>query len=134
MTLYVDSGALLKRYVIEPDSAVAQRLLGADRVLVTSCITLVEVRRNLARLLTGSDRSRARQAFGEDLDEFALVSCDEATADAASRIAETLGVRSLDAVHLASAQRLQIPGLGFLTFDLRQAQAARSLGFTVLGC
>lgn len=134
MTLYVDSSALLKRYVIETDSAVAQRLLGSDRVLVTSWITLVEVRRNLARLLTGSDRSRARRAFGEDLDEFALVSCDEATADAASRIAETLGIRSLDAVHLASAQRLQIPGLGFLTFDLRQAQAARSLGFTVLGC
>lgn len=134
MTLYVDSSALLKRYVTESDSSVAQRLLGSDRVLVTSWVTLIEVRRNLARLLTGSDRSRARQALGEDLDEFALVSCDEATADAASRIAETLGVRSLDAVHLASAQRLQIPGLGFLTFDLRQAQAARSLGFTVLGC
>jgi predicted nucleic acid-binding protein len=39
----------------------------------------------------------------------------------------------MDAIHLASAQRLQIAGLGFVTFDLRQAQAARSLGFTVLG-
>jgi predicted nucleic acid-binding protein len=41
--------------------------------------------------------------------------------------------RSLDAIHLASAQQLQIPGLPFLTFDLRQAQAARSLGMVVLG-
>jgi prevent-host-death family protein len=41
--------------------------------------------------------------------------------------------RSLDAIHLASAQQLQIPGLPFLTFDLRQAQAARSLGLVVLG-
>ncbi len=134
MTLYVDSSALLKRYVAEADSSLAERLLHSDRVLVTSWITLVEVRRNLARLLAGPDRASARQAFVEDLDEFALVTCDEATADAASRIAETLGVRSLDAIHLASAQRLQIPGLGFVTFDLRQGQAARSLGFTVLGC
>ena len=44
-----------------------------------------------------------------------------------------LGVRSLDALHLASAQRIQVPGLTFLTFDLRQAQAARSLGFAVVG-
>jgi len=42
-------------------------------------------------------------------------------------------VRSLDAIHLASAQRLVIAGLRFVTFDLRQAQAARALGFTVLG-
>ncbi len=133
MTLYVDSSALLKRYVSEADSSVAHRLLASDPVLVTSWITLVEVRRNLARLLLGSDWVSARQAFGEDLEEFALVTCDEATADAASRIAETFGVRSLDAIHLASAQRLQIPRLSFITFDLRQAQAARSLGFTVLG-
>ncbi len=134
MTLYVDSSALLKRYVQETDSAVSERLLQSDRVLVTSWVTLVEVRRNISRLLSGPDRAAARRAFGEDLDEFALVTCDEATADAASRIAETLGVRSLDAIHLASAQRLQIPGLGFLTFDLRQGQAARSMGFVVLGC
>ncbi len=134
MTLYVDSSALLKRYVHEADSSVAERLLQSDRVLVTSWITLIEIRRNLARLLSGPDRVSARQTFGDDLLELALVTCDEATADAASRIAETLGVRSLDAIHLASAQRLQIPGLGFLTFDLRQGQAARSMGFTVLGC
>ena len=132
MTLYVDSSALLKRYVIEADSAVAQRLLGSDRVLVTSWITLVEVRRNLARLLTGSDRSRARQAFGEDLDEFALVSCDEATADAASRIAESLGVCSLDAIHLAAALDLGDDLGGLVTYDLRLTEAAATLGIRVI--
>jgi hypothetical protein len=41
-------------------------------------------------------------------------------------------VRTLDALHLAAAQRVSTPGLGFRTFDLRQAQAARTLGLTVL--
>ena len=50
MTTYVDSSALLKMYVEEADSDVADQLLAADPVLVTSWVTLVEVRRNLARL------------------------------------------------------------------------------------
>jgi predicted nucleic acid-binding protein len=133
VTLYVDSSALLKSYVDEADSPVAIAHLQSDPVLVTSWVTAVEVRRNLARLLDGSARSAATAAFESDLDAFALVSAGELICRAAARIGEVLGVRSLDAIHLASAQQLQIPGLGFLTFDLRQAQAARSLGFTVLG-
>ena len=133
MTTYVDSSALLKRYVDEPDSSTAERLLLSDPVLVTSWVTLIEVRRNLPRLLTGVTLREARQLFAADLDAFALVVVDEAICSAAAQIAEQLRVRSLDAIHLASAQRLVVPGLPFVTFDLRQAQAARSLGFTVLG-
>lgn len=42
-------------------------------------------------------------------------------------------MRTLDALHLAVAQRVGGSALAFLTYDLRRAQAARSLGFTVLG-
>ena len=71
--------------------------------------------------------------FTIDLDAIAMISCDGAVAVAAGDIGETLGVRSLDAIHLASAQRLRIDSLTFLTFDVRQAQAARSMGFVVRG-
>ncbi len=134
MTLYVDSSALIKRYVDEPDSDSAMLLLQSDPVLVTSWITVVEVRRNLARLLDGGERRAALRAAEGDFDAMALMTCDAAVATAAASIAETLGARSLDALHLASAQRLMIESLGFVTFDLRQGQAARSLGLRVLGC
>jgi predicted nucleic acid-binding protein len=133
MTTYVDSSALLKNYFDEPDSPVAERLLRSDSVLVTSWVTLVEVRRNLARALRGPELREAKDQFAADLDAMALVTVDEAVCRAAAQIGEQLGVRSLDAIQLASAQRLAIPSLPFVTFDLRQAQAARSLGFTVLG-
>ena len=94
---------------------------------------MVEVRRNLARLLSGPDLRHAKQQFTDDLDSIALVVVDETVCRSAADIGEQLAVRSLDAVHLASARRLEIPGLSFITFDLRQAQAARSLGFMVLG-
>lgn len=133
MTLYVDPSALLKRYVEEPDSALAVELINSDPVLVTSWITLVEVRRNLGRLLAGNELAAARRQVSDDLDHFALVVVDEGVCEAAAEIGEVLGVRSMDAIHLACAKRLRIPSLPFLTFDLRQAQAARSLGLTVLG-
>jgi uncharacterized protein len=130
--MYVDSSALLKRYVEEPDSAAADALLRADRELLTARHTIVEVRRNLARLLSGRDLVAARAAFADDLRSFSIVELDEATCDSAATIAETTGVRTLDSLHLAAAQRVSAPGVGFLTFDLRQAQAARSLGLTVV--
>lgn len=133
MTTYVDSSALLKRYIEEPDSDIAIALLRSDEVLVSSWITMVEVRRNLARLLSGSKLEAARKLLMTDLDSFALVGVDEKTCAMAATIAEDLGVRSLDSLHLASAQRLLIASLPFVTFDRRQAQAARALGFTVLG-
>ena len=133
MTTYVDSSALLKRYVDEPDSATADELLSADPVLVTSWITVVEVRRNLARLFEPAELAGVRSQCVRDLDQFALIAVDQVVCQAAADIGEQLGVRTLDAVHLACAQRLLIPGLSFITFDLRQAQAARALGFVVLG-
>jgi predicted nucleic acid-binding protein len=133
VTTYVDSSALIKRYVDEPDSELAVALCASDDVLVTSWITLVEVRRNLSRLLTGKPLAAARAQFLADIDAIALVSLDETTCTLAAGIAEDLGVRSLDSLHLASAQRLLIAALPFVTFDRRQGHAARALGFTVLG-
>ena len=53
VSLYVDASALLKRYIDEPDSEVAESLLRSDPSLLTGRHTIVEVRRNLARLLAG---------------------------------------------------------------------------------
>lgn len=132
MSIYVDSSALLKRYVEEADSSAADALLRADGALLTARHTIVEVRRNLARLLSGRDLAAARAAFAGDLPSFSIIELDETTCESAATIAEMTGVRTLDALHLAAAQRVSAPGVGFLTFDLRQAQAARALGLTVV--
>ena len=132
MSLYVDSSALLKRYVDEPDSDVANALLGSDPSLLTARHAVVEVRRNLARLLDERDATAAKSAFLEDLAAIGIVELDAVTCDAAADIAELTGARTLDALHLAAAQRLGGAAVPFVTFDLRQAQAARMLGLTVL--
>jgi predicted nucleic acid-binding protein len=132
VTTYVDSSALLKRYVAESDSDVADELLAADTTLVTARHTVVEVRRNLARLLAGDDLARARAAFAADLDALSIAELDADACGMAASIAEASGVRTLDALHLAAAQRVSEPGMRFLTFDIRQAHAARALGLDVV--
>ena len=132
MTTYVDSSALLKRYVDEPDSDRANELLAADPALVTARHTVVEVRRNLAQILGPTDATATRAAFAADLGSLALIELDAATCELAATVGEQTGVRTLDALHLGAALRLGT-AVTFLTFDVRQAQAARSLGFTVAG-
>ena len=133
MSLYVDSSALPKRYVDEPDSDVADLLLRSDSSLLTARHTIVEVRRNLARLVAGRELASARSAFARDLEVLSIIELDEVTCDGAAEIAEVTGVRARGAVHLAAAQRIGGPAVPFLTFDVRQAQAARALGLTVVG-
>jgi predicted nucleic acid-binding protein len=133
VTLYVDSSALVKRYVDEPDSERASRLLATDDRLVTSRHTLVEVRRTLVRSLAGSDATAAKAAFERDLDAISIVELDRTTCELAADLAERTGARTLDALHIAAAERVGGHSLPILTFDARQAQAARSVGHPVTG-
>jgi predicted nucleic acid-binding protein len=133
MSLYVDSSALLKRYIDESDSDAAEALLRSDPFPLTARHSIVEVRRNLARLLEDRDAAAARAAFLEDLAVFSIIELDQVTCEAAADIAEITGVRTLDALHLAAARRAGGSSVPFLTYDVRQAQAARGLGFTVVG-
>ena len=133
MVTYIDSSALVKRYISEPDSKFASSLISADPVLVTSWLTFVEVRKAVSRAFEGPDLAAAHRALTEDFDKMAVVAPDVLTWQAAADIVDALKIRSLDAIHLACAQRLRVKNLRFITFDLRQAIAARSLGFNVEG-
>ncbi len=132
MTLYVDSSALMKRYLSEQDSEVAVRFIAGDQRRATCHITEVEIRRNLARLLKGEDLIGARRQFQSDLNYFAIINIDSVTCARAASIVEQTQCRSLDALHVAAAL-LVGKSTTFLTFDIRQAQAARSVGLEVVG-
>lgn len=133
MSLYVDSSALLKLYFDEPDSRRAEDILASDRDWVSGRLTSVEVRRNLARELRGSDLGAARSQFERDWANMAVVELTREICEAAEELAEVTGARSLDALHLGVAKVVGGGALPVVTFNLRQAQAARSLGWVVLG-
>lgn len=133
MTLYVDTSALLKRYLSEEDSPLFDDYLMNDQVWISGRHTEVEARRNLARVLEDRALTVAQQAFRDDWERTNVVELDATVCGIAADIAELTQARTLDALHLAAAQRVGGGSLPFLTADIRQAQVARNLGWTVIG-
>lgn len=130
MSLYVDTSALLKLYIDEPDSDHCEVLLNADPDWVTGRHTLVEARRNLRRLLgLGDDYIDALAQFTDDWQRCRVVELDADLCLSAAQMAERTGARTLDALHLAAAVATQTPTI--VTYDRRLAQAARDEGLDV---
>ena len=133
MTLYVDSSALAKRYVTEADSDTAEAILLNDPDWVSANHTSVEVALALSRRLDDRDIEPALAGFDADWQRTLVVALDDAVCRRAAEIGRVTGSRTLDALHLAAAERAGGRALPFVTFDLRLAQAARAHGFTVIG-
>ncbi len=74
----MDTSALLKRYIDEPDRARFDTLLSSDSTWLTCRLTVVEVRRNLSRRLDPGDVATAREAFAADWGHLAVVEVDGA--------------------------------------------------------
>jgi uncharacterized protein len=133
VTVYADASAMLKLYLDEPDSEVARGILREDPVWISSCVTTIEVRRNLRRLLDDDSFEEARSVFELDWSEALSLEIDDATAARAAALSERTGVKSLDAIHLEGALRAGAPdGVPIITFDRGLATAVRSLGWRVL--
>jgi predicted nucleic acid-binding protein len=133
VTLYVDSSALIKRYVAEDDSDVAEAVLLADTEWVTGRHTIVEIMLALHRRLGDAELGVATLAFERDWERSFVVALDDAVCRRAADFGIATGARSLDALHLAAADRAGGRSVPIVTFDIRLGHAARSLGFSVIG-
>jgi uncharacterized protein len=121
---YLDSSALVKLAVREPESAALRRYLRRGRPLIASALARTEVTRALLSL--GPDAVRRGQ---DVLARVALVRINDRILTAAG--AMPVELRSLDAIHLATAQQLGADLARIVTYDDRMAAAANQLGLTV---
>lgn len=129
----MDASAFVKLYVTEAESDECAEVMKADQVWIAGRHAFVEVRRTLDRVLDGDRFTEAKRRFASHWARTTIVELDQVTVEMAAELAEVTKVRSLDALHLAAARRTGRAAISFLTYDLRLAQAARSLGFHVLG-
>jgi len=130
--LYLDASALVKTVVAEPESS-ALRAVIARADVAASELVLAEVPRALARLRFEEDGQRhgvgsqaARVLAGLD-----LVEVTRPLLASAGRLAPPR-LRTLDAVHVASALALGDSLDAFVTYDRRQRSAAAAGGLAVL--
>ena len=118
---YLDSSALVKLVVQEPESGALRRYLKRRRPLVSSALARTEVLRAL--LLEGDEaltRGRAVLASVE------LIRINDRILNAAA-VLRPPEIRSLDAIHLATAQHLGTDLGRVVTYDERMLHAAKQL-------
>jgi uncharacterized protein len=126
--IYLDSSALVKLVVTEPESEALFELLGAWPDRVSSALALTEVPRALSRGGFGpAKRRRADQIFSHVV----LVGLDRRILTAAASLAP-LSLRTLDAIHLATALAVREDLGGLITYDARLSVAARHVDLEVL--
>ena len=119
---YLDSSAIVKLVVAEPESRALRAHLRRRRPLVSSALARTEVVR---ALLPAGAIAMARGR--EVLRRLDLIRINDRVLDMAGTL-EPAQVRSLDAIHLATAQLLGEDLSQIITYDDRMADAARSLG------
>ncbi len=133
MTRYLDASAVVKLYVAEDHSKDARARMASEPSWITARHTCVEVRRALVRTLGGRDLAAARKAFDAFWQLPFVVELGADICGRAAEMAERNLAGTLDALHVAGAEAAGDAALTFDTYDLRQAVAARALGWTVVG-
>lgn len=116
---YLDTSALVKLIVPEPESkALRSELLQWPR-RASSALTRAELVRACRRV----DEGAVERAY-EALDGLALVAVTDDVLDEASRVSPST-LRTLDAIHMATALALRDALGAVVTYDERLADAAR---------
>jgi uncharacterized protein len=119
--VYADSSALVKLVIEEPESeALAAYIDEARPVLATSRVALVEVVRAVG---LANPSTEARDEAVRAVESCLLVDVTDVLLRSAAALA-SLTVRTLDAIHLASAQRIGADEV--LVYDARLREAAAS--------
>lgn len=126
MATYLDSSAIVKLAVREPESLALRRYLQRRRPLVSSALARAEV---LRALLPAGDVAISRgRAVLQRID---LVRVNDRILNAAGTL-RPAELRSLDAIHLATAQELGDDVKTLVTYDDRMAAAAKLLGCRIV--
>ncbi|MEM9038164.1 MAG: type II toxin-antitoxin system VapC family toxin [Actinomycetota bacterium] len=132
MTLFLDSSALARRYVRDPFRRALVEAMADDPVWCASALARTEVLLALHRLSEGS-RTQAElwASVREDWAAMTIVPVDERCLGRAVELGARFRLTTVDAVHLAAADRLPRP-VTYATLDRRQLPAAAMLDFEVL--
>lgn len=124
--IYLDSSAIVKLAVREPESDALRRYLQTRRPRVSSALARTEVVRALLH-----QGESARKAGRRALANLDLLRIDNRVLDLAGEL-RPFELRTLDAIHLATARRLAADLGRLCTYDDRMRDAAEALGIAAI--
>jgi predicted nucleic acid-binding protein len=132
MTLALDTSALLGRYLSGPHRSVVLEAMAVDPVWCASALAQAEALGMVDRVCDiPTDGDHVRRALRDDWERIHVIPVDQRCLDRAAELTREQPLRTVDALHLAAADRLPRPTT-FLTFDPRQIPVALAMGFDVV--
>lgn len=140
MILYLESSALLKLYVAEPDAERVQNSVRSAAAICTHLISYAEIRSAFSKALrlnriNAESLKRHQRELDADWENFTVLQVDDRLIRRAGELIDRYSLRAYDSVHLAAAESLtggrDASRLTFLSFDSDLNRAATDLGMTV---
>jgi hypothetical protein len=128
LPVYVDSSALLKLVLSEPERPALEQVLSRWPDRISSVLLPIECRRIVLR---AGNPPEVVDRLEKELSGVTLIRLEEAVQTLAGAIGPPR-LRSLDAIHVASALSIGDYPEAFVTYDERLADAARAVGLNVL--
>ncbi len=137
--IYIDTSSLLKLVVTDDHSAAVEAAIANEENVIVSTLTELEAHVQVrARSRSGKAQAKQMRRSLEDLEEildnlpFTIRQLSGAVFPNATKQHEqsTVHCRSLDRLHLAAMAELGLMRL--MTHDVRQAEAAKELGYEVV--
>lgn len=138
--IYLDTSALVKRFVTEPGSELVHSLVSASGPIATAKISYIETHAALARHYREGTISKTRylatvQQFERDWLAYVRIDLQDDILRLARDIVRRRPLRGYDAIHLASALSIRQAldeEVTFAAADRRLLQAAASEGLQPL--
>lgn len=138
MTVYAETSAVLRWLFAEAGGEALRAALAAAEKVTSSRLTLIETRRVVRRAeregrITGAQSADVLAVFAQAASTWAILEMSEEIARRAEDGFPNEPVRTLDAIHLASALflRQSFPNLVLMSADERVCANAVLLGFQV---
>jgi len=136
--IYLDTSALVKRFVAEAGTPEVQRLVASEDHLSTSKIAYAEMYSGFTRKFRENEISKqdyelACSQFEADWDAYLRIELHDEILDISRRLIQTYPLRGFDAIHLASAIHLEKSvelRIRFVAADKRLVDAAKGEGIT----
>ena len=139
MRLYAESSAVLAWLLDEPTAPKIRTALAGAEIVLASDLTLLECHRALIRTvsigqLTEAEAADERSRLNQAAAHWTLLQLASDILERARRPFPLEPIRTLDALHLASAlvARQAVPGIALLCLDHRVRGCARELGFHLM--
>jgi len=139
LNLYVESSAALSWLLSEDHAEEVRQTIASAEIVISSELTLIECDRALVRgvalaVMTEAAAADLRRLLAQAAEHWDLLRLDQEIIERARRPFPREPIRTLDAIHLASAiiARSLVPGIGLLSLDQKIRECAQDLGFEVL--